>query len=69
MQETLTLLTRAGIQSGYEVQELADQSDDKISVYRFAMSFPHGLYDITYKESKTDGKLLSVEVKDASIQP
>ncbi|AZN41608.1 hypothetical protein [Paenibacillus albus] len=67
LQETLKLLTRAGVQLGYEAHELTDQSDDKIGVYRFAISFPQGMYDITYKESKADGKLLSVEVKDASI--
>lgn len=62
--EALELLTRAGIQNGYEPAEQATLSDEKIGVYKLAVQFPHGMMNITYKEAKADGKLLAVTVAD-----
>jgi len=39
-----------------------DKSDEKIGVYRLEVPFPKEVLSITYKESKEDGKLLSVDV-------
>ncbi|BBI35957.1 hypothetical protein [Cohnella abietis] len=64
LQRTLELMTKAGVQGGYEGRELLDESDEKIGVYRFEVPFPDGMLPITYKESKEDGKLLSVSVMD-----
>ena len=64
LQKTLELLTKAGIQGGYESKELLKKSDEKIGVYRFEVPVPDGMLPITYKESKVDGKLLSVNVMD-----
>ncbi|ASA23225.1 hypothetical protein [Paenibacillus donghaensis] len=64
MQKTLELLTKAGVQDGYEAKELLDQSDEKISVYQVEVPFPDGMLPITYKKSKVDGKLLTVNVMD-----
>jgi hypothetical protein len=64
LQKTLDLLTKAGIQGGYEGKELLDKSDEKIGVYLFEVPFPNGMLSITYKESKVDGKLLSVNVME-----
>ncbi|MFC5404723.1 hypothetical protein [Cohnella soli] len=64
LQKTLELLTKAGVQGGYEGKELLDKSDEKIGVYRFEVPFPDGMLSIIYKESKEDGKLLSVNVMD-----
>jgi hypothetical protein len=64
LKKTLDLLSMAGIQGGYVVKELSDQSDAKVGVYRFEVPFPDGMLPITYKESKVDGKLLSLNVID-----
>ncbi|WP_018759417.1 hypothetical protein [Paenibacillus terrigena] len=64
LQKTLELLTKAGIQGSYEGKELVDKSDAKIGVYRFEVPFPDGMLPITYKESKEDGKLLSISIMD-----
>lgn len=64
LQKTLELLTKTGVQGGYEVKELLDKSDEKIGVYRFEVPFPDGMLPITYKESKVDGELLSVNIMD-----
>ncbi|MGG1514454.1 hypothetical protein ABE504_03505 [Paenibacillus oryzisoli] len=63
-QQTVELLTKAGVQGGYESKEIVDQSDDKIGVYRFEVPFPDGMLPITYTESKADGKLLSVSIAE-----
>lgn len=64
LQKTLELLTKAGVQGSYESKKLLYKSDEKIGVYRFEVPFPDGMLPITYKESKVDGKLLSVNVMD-----
>ncbi|TCZ69561.1 hypothetical protein E0485_23735 [Paenibacillus albiflavus] len=64
LQKTLELLTKAGIQGAYEGTELLEKSDETIGVYRIEVPFPDGMIPITYKESKVDGKLLSVNVMD-----
>ncbi|WP_219838177.1 hypothetical protein [Paenibacillus sp. R14(2021)] len=62
LQQTLELLSKAGIQRGYESTELLDRSDEQYGVYRFDVPFFHGSISVTYKEVKADGKLLSIEV-------
>jgi hypothetical protein len=62
LQKTLELLTKAGIQGAYVVRELSDQSDERVGAYQFEIPFPNGILLITYKESKEDGKLLSINV-------
>ncbi|NOV01289.1 hypothetical protein [Paenibacillus planticolens] len=64
LQKTLELLTKAGIQGGYEAKELSDKSDEKVGVYRFEVPFPEGMLPITFSESKVDGKLMSLNVID-----
>lgn len=64
LQKTLELLTKAGIQGAYEGTELLEKSDETIGVYRIEVPFPEGMVPITYKETKVDGKLLSVNVMD-----
>lgn len=64
LQKTLELLSKAGVQGGYESKELVDQSDDKFRVHRLEVQFPDGMLSITYKESKKEGKLLSIHVGD-----
>ncbi|WP_236284551.1 hypothetical protein [Paenibacillus allorhizoplanae] len=60
----LELLSKAGIQGGYEVTEISDKIEDKVGVYRLEVPFPDGVIPITYKESKVDGKLLSIQVME-----
>ncbi|CAN7541766.1 hypothetical protein LJR153_003907 [Paenibacillus sp. LjRoot153] len=64
LQKSLELLTKAGIQGGYEVTDLSDKNEDKVGVYRLVVPFPEGVIPITYKESKVDGKLLSIQVME-----
>ncbi len=44
--------------------ELLEKSNETIGVYRIEVPFPEGMITITYKESKVDGMLLSVNVMD-----
>ncbi|WNQ14068.1 hypothetical protein MJA45_13930 [Paenibacillus aurantius] len=62
LQQTLELLTKAGVQGTYQAKELQDLSDDKTGVYRLEVSFPDGKLPITYRISKADGKLLSMSL-------
>lgn len=64
LQKTLELLSKAGVQGAYEGQELLDKSDEEIGVYRLMVPFPDGVLPITYKETKEEGKLISVNVMD-----
>jgi hypothetical protein len=60
----LDLLSKAGMQGGYEVTEVSDNKEEKVGVYRLEVPFPEGVIPITYKESKVDGKLLSIHVME-----
>jgi hypothetical protein len=60
----LELLSKAGIQGGYEVTEVTDNKEEKVGFYRLEVPFPEGVIPITYKESKVDGKLLSIHVME-----
>lgn len=63
-QTALEYITKAGVQGAYEGKEQFGQSDEQIGVYRLEVPFPDGMQPITYKESKVDGKLLSISVMD-----
>ncbi|CAN7672536.1 hypothetical protein [Paenibacillus sp. LjRoot56] len=60
----LELLSKAGMQEGYKVTEISNNSEDKVGVYRLEVPFPDGVIPIMYKESKVDGKLLSINIED-----
>lgn len=60
----LELLSKAGMQGGYEVTETSDNKEDKVGVYHLEVPFPDGVIPITFKESKVDGKLLSIHVME-----
>lgn len=64
LQETLELLSKAGVQGGYDVKELPEQSDDKVAAHQLVVPFPGRNLLITFIESKEDGKLLSITVMD-----
>ncbi|WP_308639772.1 hypothetical protein [Paenibacillus silvisoli] len=60
--QALSYLTKAGMQGAYVGQEQAEQSDAKAGLYRLEVPFPRDTLPIVYKESKEDGRLLSVQV-------
>ncbi|WP_057313810.1 hypothetical protein [Paenibacillus sp. Soil766] len=64
LEKFLELLTKAGIQGGYEMTDLSDKNEEKIGVYRLDVPFPVDAIPITYTESKVDGKLLSIHLID-----
>ncbi|RAP75872.1 hypothetical protein [Paenibacillus montanisoli] len=62
MQQTLAYMSEAGAQGTYAGMEQVDESNEKTGLYKFEVSFPRDPIPILYKESKEDGRLLSVQV-------
>ncbi|NJJ42118.1 hypothetical protein [Paenibacillus apii] len=62
VQRTLEFMTKAGVQGSYESRELPEKSDEKTGAYRFEVPFPTGTVPIIYKESKGNGRLVSVTI-------
>jgi len=63
LQETLAFVSKAGIYGSYDGgPELPDQSSETVGFHRFEVLFPGKSIPITYKESKTDGRLLAVSL-------
>ncbi|MDR6550517.1 hypothetical protein [Paenibacillus qinlingensis] len=62
VQKSLELLSKAGIQGGYESKKLSEQSNEKIRAQRLEVPFPNSIVPITFEENIADGKLLSIQV-------